>query len=517
MSGPPPFALSLSEGSPHSTAEDGLRQAHAERKWRLLLLPLLALALRAGDFGNPVIHVDEQWYLLVGDRLLHGAVPYVDLWDRKPVGLFLLYAALRSLGGEGLLAYQLAACAFAAATAVVVATAARTVGANERGALAAGAAYLLGLSLLGGRGGQAPVFYNLPVALAGLLTLRLPALAAAGRVRAIVASGAAACLLAGLAIQLKPTAAIEGAFVGLAHLHFLRKAGARWPAMAGAGALWLALGSAPTLAAFGWYRAHGAGQAWWFANVASIALRPGYPAGQLAMRLLGIAAQLAPLAVAAATSWRGRRTDVRPVALAWLAAALGGFLTIGTWFDHYALPLLAPLAVAAAPALGRRPRLLVATLGLMGAIWAVERWSARDDGPGARAVAALVARESRGGCPYVFIGDTVTYLLARACVPTPYAFPNLLAYATEQGATGIDEAAEVRRILARRPPVIVTSDRRLRIWNRGSLRALKAAPPDYRLALRVRRSGWHTLVYVRNDAHTSSSRPCAGVHCRAGP
>ena len=461
-----------------------------------VVLPLLALALRIWDFGNPVIHVDEQWYLLVGDRLLHGAIPFVDLWDRKPVGLFLLYAAMRLLGGDPIVTYQLIACLSAAATALVVAGGARAVGANERGALAAGAAYLLGLSLLGGRGGQAPVFYDLPIAVAGAMTLRLPALAVAGRIGAIVARGAVVCALAGLAIQIKYTAAIEGAFFGLAHLYFLCRAGGRPAATAGAGTLWLALGLMPTLAAAGWYTAHGHAAAWWFANFTSIALRPGYPVDQLAMRLLGIGAQLAPLAVAAVIAWRERRGPVAAVALAWLAAALIGFLVIGTWFDHYALPLLAPLAIAAAPALGRRSRLLVAVLGLMGAIWAVERWSARDDGPGVRAVAAVVKRESGGTCPYVFIGDTITYLLADACTPTAYAFPNLLAYTTERGATGIDEAAEVRRVLARRPRVIVTSDRRLDIWNPASVAALRAVLPAYRLALRVPRAGWHTLVYV---------------------
>jgi predicted membrane-bound mannosyltransferase len=34
------------------------------------VLAVVALALRAWDFGNPVIHVDEQYYLLVGDRIL---------------------------------------------------------------------------------------------------------------------------------------------------------------------------------------------------------------------------------------------------------------------------------------------------------------------------------------------------------------------------------------------------------------------------------------------------------------
>ena len=465
-----------------------------------VVLALLAIALRCWDFGNPVIHVDEQWYLLVGGRLWDGAIPYVDIWDRKPVGLFLLYAAWARIG-DGILAYQLAATAFAAATALIVARAARLAGARERGAFAAGAAYLLGLQLLGGRGGQAPVFYDLPVAGAALMCLRLPALAAAGRVRAIAASGAAACLLAGLAIQLKQTAAIEGAFVGLAHLWFLRRAGARPSAVAGAAVVLAAIGLAPTLAAAGWYWRHGAFAAWWFANFTSITLRPPYPAGQLAMRLLGIAALTSPLLLAAALAWReARQAPAWRVAAGWLGAALIAFAMVGTWFDHYALPLLAPLCVVAAPALGRSTRLLVAALAIPATVGAVERVAMRDDGAGARAVAAVVARESRGGCPYVFIGDTVTYQLSRTCLPTAYAFPNLLAYSTEQGATGIDEAAEVRRILAARPPVIVTSDRRLAIWNRESLAALKAVLPAYRLILRERRSGWHTLVYVRRDA-----------------
>ena len=460
------------------------------------LLAITAVLLRMPDWGNPVIHVDEQWYLLVGDRLLDGAVPYLDLWDRKPVGLFLLFAAMRSLGGDGILAYQLIATACAAATAVVVASGARRLGATGVGAMAAGVAYLLGLQLLGGRGGQAPVFYNLPVAAAALLCLRLPALAAARRSRAIVASGALACLLAGLAIQVKQTVAVEGAFVGVAHLLFLRRAGAGWPGMVTAGAMLACLGLAPTLAAAGWYWSRGAFGEWWFANFASILLRPPYPADQLAMRLLGIGAQLLPLGVAAALLAR-RRDATAWVALAWAGAALVAFAMVGTWFDHYALPLLAPLAVAAAPALGRRPRLLVATLGLMVTIAAVGRIAARDDGPGARRVAATVAQHARGGCPYVFIGDTITYLLARACVPTPYTFPNLLAYSTEQGATGVDEAAEVRRVLAAQPPVIVTSDRKLAIWNRESLAALKVALREYRLVLKERRGAWQTLVYVR--------------------
>ena len=174
----------------------------AERPLAATLLVLLAvtLATRAWVFGNPVYHVDEQYYLLVGDRMLHGAVPYVDLWDRKPIGLFLLFAGLRLLPGDGVIAAQLVAMVFAGATAGW-SRSARRLGAGGVAATGAGAAYLIWLPLLSGAAGQSPVFYNLFMTAGGVLVLRLPALAARGARRAIVASGAAACLLAGLAIQ----------------------------------------------------------------------------------------------------------------------------------------------------------------------------------------------------------------------------------------------------------------------------------------------------------------------------
>ena len=475
-----------------------------DRRWSsVLILLAVAVGLRCWDYGNPVIHVDEQYYLLVGDRMWRGAIPYIDLWDRKPIGLFLLFAAIRALPGDGILAYQLTATAFAAATAIIVRAAARRVGATRIGALSAGIVYLLWLPLLGGRGGQSPVFYNLFVAAAALVTLGLPAIGGRRATARILASGIAVCLLAGVAIQMKYTPVFEGIFFGLAHLWYLRRAGATMVQTGGATVLLALAGAAPSLAAIGWYRMLGpaAFDAFWFANVTSIGLRPGYPIDQIAMRLLGIAAQLGPLITAAALSWRWRSGPAGPASIAagWLVAALAGFLAIGTFFDHYALPLIAPLAVAASIALGRSRRLAGGALGIGLALFVVERGFVRTDAAGAREVARLVRMNSGRACPYVFIGDTITYLLADACLPTAYAFPNLLAYTTEQGATGIDEAAEVRRILARRPPVIVSSDRRLAIWNLGSVAALNQALTGYRLIYVTPRENYRTRVYLRRD------------------
>ena len=116
------------------------------------------------------------------------------------------------------------------------------------------------------------------------------------------------------------------------------------------------------------------------------------------------------------------------------------------------------------------------------------------------AVARVMAANEGNECPYVFAGDSILYHLARACLPTAYAFPSTLAYEPERGATGIDEAAEVRRIMAGRPPVVVTMDHPLAPWNVASRAVVAAAVlRDYRLVLAAPRDGDHLLVYVRRD------------------
>ena len=129
------------------TATRWRREGWSWNRWAgVVVIMLAAVVLRGWDFGNPVIHVDEQYYLLVGDRLLHGAVPYIDIWDRKPVGLFLLFAAIRLLPGDGIVAYQLVATACRRRDRDASSPrGARTLGASRRGALAAGVAYLIGL------------------------------------------------------------------------------------------------------------------------------------------------------------------------------------------------------------------------------------------------------------------------------------------------------------------------------------------------------------------------------------
>ncbi len=469
-----------------------------------LMLLAFAVLTRMRDFGNPVAHVDEQYYLLVGDRLLHGARLYIDLWDRKPPGLFLLFAGFRLLPGDGFLAYQLVGTACTAATAWLIWFAARRMALVPPAGLAAGAAYILWLPLLSGGSGQSPVFYNLAMMAAAVLTLELPRWAERRAMGPIILSGTVACLLAGIAIQIKYTPLVEGAFFGLAHLWYLWRARARVGAILLAALAWMAMGLLPTLLVIGyfWMSAPAAFDAFWFANFTSITLRRGYPAAKIIGRLAGIGGQLLPLIVCAVFAWaKGPKREGLTLTRIWLAFALVAFAMIGAFFDHYALPLVAPLALAAAPAFAMRRRAVVAVFAIGAGLFVLH--AATNDpseGDGIRRMARVMAAVDGRECPYVFAGDSSLYHLSGGCVPTPYAFPSSLAYEAERGAIGVDEAAEVARILAHRPPAIVTLDDPFSPWNeatQGQMR--RALASDYRPVLSVPREGRHELLYVRRD------------------
>ena len=82
----------------------------------LTLIAGFTLALRSIWFGDPVADFDEQLYSFIGWRMQYGELPFIDLWDRKPFGLFAIFGLIHFLFGPSALAYQLVATGFAVAT-----------------------------------------------------------------------------------------------------------------------------------------------------------------------------------------------------------------------------------------------------------------------------------------------------------------------------------------------------------------------------------------------------------------
>jgi hypothetical protein len=442
------------------------------------VLLLAALALRGVYFGNPVLGVDEQFYLLVGDRMLQGAVPFIDIWDRKPIGLFLIYGAIRLLGGEGIYQYQIVATLFAAGTAFVAAEIAARF-ARRSGAIVAGIAYLIWLNIFGGEGGQSPVFYNLFMAVAVWLVLRT-----IGRPQdALIGLGCGAMLLAGVAIQTKYTAVFEGIYFGCALLWFARRAGFGRLRLLGSGAIWAACGLLPTALALLVYLWRGESEAFLYANFLSVFERSAPVESSPQYRLLLMAARLLPLMACAALSCLPQRRSGCRVrhgdaaawnfAVGWALVATAAVLVFGTYYMHYALPLIVPLAVVAAPFLSHwrigplLPRDLAAwrvltvyavcLFGLVSEIRANnEHRRLRGSGAEVRAMAEFI-RPRLQDCLFVFDGEPILYDLTGSCLPSRYAFPSHLNDANEAGATGVDQLAEVGRILANHPHFVVSS------------------------------------------------------------
>ncbi|TCQ10964.1 hypothetical protein [Sphingomonas sp. PP-CC-3A-396] len=433
------------------------------RSGQAFVLLLIAFALRSPLFGNPVIHSDEQFYLLVGDRLLHGAWPFVDIFDRKPVGLFLIFAGIRSVGGNGIVMYQLAATLVAAGTAFLVGrivhrltapgSATRSSTTASTAELGAGLIYLVWVMIFDGAGGQSAIWGNALMAGAALLVLGRDA-----DDRRVGSRGVGAMLLIGLAMQIKYTAMFEGIFFGLVLLkqsHATDRSIARLIRNA---AFWVAAALFPTAIAWAVYALAGHNDAFVFANFLSIFGQQNDDGfGSSLLKLAGALALSCPLVVPA---WHGRRSA--PFAMGWLVAAGLAVIIMRNFELLYLLPVALPLAVAAGTGLARvstraRRRSLIAVL-LFGVVAAAVLGGIRVARRGtARQVAALVhmVGQHPPGCLFTFGSEPILYYLTQSCLPTPYIFRSHLSRMTEAHGLGIDPATETARLLAANPGVIV--------------------------------------------------------------
>jgi len=171
---------------------------------------LIALLLRFPTFGDPSVGPDEDFYLLVGQAMHHGAVPYVDIWDRKPLGLFLIYYFFAEFGLSPI-AYQVGALLSVSITAFLVNRISGRI-TGRRGALLAATLYLGACTALGGIGGQAEIFCNLFVAAAYWMVLRNLSALQLGAVHPGIHQ---AMLLLGIAITVKQTSALPAIALGL--------------------------------------------------------------------------------------------------------------------------------------------------------------------------------------------------------------------------------------------------------------------------------------------------------------
>ena len=430
----------------------------------LLLIIAFTFLYRAISFGDPVIAPDEQLYLLIGDRMLQGQLPYVDLWDRKPVGLFLFYAGIRLLGGDGIVQYQVVAAFCVAATAGLIWEAARR-STSQVAALIVALWYVVLLPPLQGGGGQAPVIYNVLTMLGAWAFLRA---SDTDDPRQIMRLAILAMITSGIAIQFKYTPAIEGALFGCYFIWRFHRCRTPFPRLGGIAGMMVGVALIPSIAAVAYF--------WWIgelssyaqANFVSIFQRNPFPDETRNLQRWIVLITGGPLVLLAFLSaWErwpsrtGGNGGDYPFVLGWSLAAVAGFALLGDFYDFYFITVLLPLLVLVAPLL--RTRLLGTTTGLLLLISPmllapVPFGAAARNRAKAEEIAATLRPFVGTRCLYVYDGPSILYLLTNACAPSRYIYPDHLQNPTEAPALGVDPVAEVGRILASRPGAIVTAN-----------------------------------------------------------
>lgn len=421
---------------------------------------LFAFIIRAAAFRDPNYHVDEGFYFLVGQRMHEGALPYVDIWDRKPPGIFLTYYLIAGIS-YSVVAFHVAATLFAAATAFAICRIARQF-AGSQGAVLAGLVYLALLNKFGGGGGQTPVFYNLFVATAVWAVLSRLDLLKAGRidVRIFLAMG-----LAGLAIFFKQTAFFESVFLGLAVLWLLARSGLELRRIVAYGVLFASVGAAPMVLAGLYYLAEGHFAEFYHAMVTSN-LNRGYDFTDRLVRFFSLLGQIGlPLGFAClgfvfGPREPGPRNAMRLVAI-WAAVAMVGVQIFPILYDHYMLPSLPAICAVAARFFDRRDLGLICAVPLIGVMLAAGgnfELSKRERSRNAMEnISRYITAKTPHGRLFLYAEPTYLYAMTGTRLTSPLVFAHHLFDARENGSSIYDPATEMQKILSAAPESVVVA------------------------------------------------------------
>ena len=120
-------------------------------KWIAILLLLVTAIVRFPFYFVDVINWDESTFILMGQSLLDGHLPYTELWDIKPPLAFAAYALFILIFGKSIVGIRIAGTLCVFATAWLVYLTGKQISSDRAGILAA-VLTIIGVTVI--RGGQ---------------------------------------------------------------------------------------------------------------------------------------------------------------------------------------------------------------------------------------------------------------------------------------------------------------------------------------------------------------------------
>jgi hypothetical protein len=100
----------------------------------------------------------------------------------------------------------------------------------------------------------------------------------------------------------------------------------------------------------------------------------------------------------------------------------------------------------------------------------------------------------------VFDGPAVLYRTTETCLPTRFVYPDHLNNALEARSLGVDQPAEISRILATRPGVVVTANHPMTVQRKVNLTLIRqTTQADYRPLITVSLHDREVTAWVRRD------------------
>jgi hypothetical protein len=487
------------------------------RGWpAFLILFCVAVLVRVAFFFDSVVGWDETTFILMGQSVLDGFVPYQDYWDLKPPVVYFAFALIDVLSLHTIVGVRVIGALLVAITAYTVFVLASRF-ASRGIALTVAVASIFLVSALGGGMGTLTEIVAMPLWMTGLVLLSRTA---AARTAGVVFLGGVLLSLATL-VRLNLAFAVVTTSVALLYFAY-REAGWRNVRFVVG---WLFVGGCVPIAVTAGYFAVRSDLAMlWEATVVAPLLYAGHQ-----LTLLQVIADYARDSVAFPPSllvsfaaaagvvllpwvWKslpyaGRVCVV--LALATVAGATYSIVTGGNAFGHYVIQVVSPAAVAFAAALqwladrwpnGRRWswRAVAATLGVCAAIGVyptvrhVPELAARirtqhsllaDEGY--RLTAYLVSH-MQSDDTLLLMDRHIAYWDTHKWPPTKILHPSNIDKAYMLPAiAGVPKTPEgvMQEIMSKKPTVIVTPDRLRYLEDGSAVDAVlrQALADDYRL------------------------------------